>query len=105
MLSQISRDVPRPEIIKIPGLSASDNPYRLALEEILLGVNHCPTQLESKNEGEKPHPFWIFDPSAWLPSTGSGPEFIEGRTCFRFSIEGGTKLHPKSFIHVFVSLI
>jgi hypothetical protein len=31
--------VPRPEVVKIARLPAANDPYRLALEEIVLGVN------------------------------------------------------------------
>ena len=62
MFPQVGGDVPRPQVVKIARLPAADDSYRFALEEIVLGVNLLPhISLESKNEGEKPHPFWIFN--------------------------------------------
>jgi hypothetical protein len=39
VFSQVGRDVPGPKIVKVAGLPAANYSYRLALEEIFLGVN------------------------------------------------------------------
>ena len=54
----------------------------------LLRLSHRPTRGECESDSEDPQPFWILDTSTWLPSTGSGPEFIEGSTGFRLPIVG-----------------
>jgi hypothetical protein len=54
------------------------------------GARVCdhPAQNEYDSENHHHHPILILDTSTWLPSTGSGPEFIEGSTGFGFSIAG-----------------
>jgi hypothetical protein len=49
----------------------------------LLRLSQSPTEDKCENDSQDPHPFSILDTSTWLPSTGSGPEFIEGSTGFR----------------------
>jgi hypothetical protein len=49
----------------------------------LLRRGHSPTESECETDTDNPNPFSILDTSTWLPSTGSGPEFIEGNTGFR----------------------
>ena len=61
----------------------------------LLRLSHNATERECENNSEDPHPFSIFDPSAWL------------RTCFGFPIIGAreTKPNSKFVVHLFFSLI